>query len=190
MLLKRLSFSFVLLAALAACEVEPSAPGEPPVLSIFEKRSDGSTRLAYTNDPALRPARTTCSDGRLPNEFLVSPDTPETWNQYYVLEAGQTEVTFNLVVVSASGVSEWNMTVGGDFAVTDPAAPLLPFGATVVGLNRPGPFLSVTTRELTLERSIRFARAEISSIIETGSAGGLPIGEGGFTLFGDCRRGN
>ena len=190
MLLKRFSFSLALLVALAACEVEPSAPGEPPVFSILEKRSDGSSRLVYSNDPALRPARTTCSDGRVPNEFLASPDTPETWNQFYVLEPDQTEVTFNMVVVSASGVVEWNMTIEDDFAVTDPATAVLPFGATVVGFNRPGPLLSVTTRDMTLERSTQFARAEISSIIETGSAGGLPRGDGRFTLFGDCRRGN
>lgn len=190
MLLKRCFVSLGLLTMLAACEVEPSDPGEPPVLSILEKRSDGTTRLAYTNDPALRPVRTTCSDGRLPNEFLASPDAPETWNKYYVLDPRQTEVTFTMIVVSASGVVEWNMTIEEDFAVIDPAAPVLPFGATVVGFNRPPPLLSVTTSEMTLERSVQFARAEISAIIETGSAGGLPIGDGRFTLFGDCRRGN
>ena len=190
MLLKRCSFSLVLLTALASCEVEPSAPGEPPVFSIFEKRADGTTRLAYSNDPALRPRRSTCSDGRVPNEFLTSPDTPETWNQFYVLEPNQTEVTFEMVVVSASGVSEWNMSIEDDFAVTDPAAPVLPFGATVVGFNRPGPFLSVTTREMTLERSTQFARAEISSIIVTGGGDDLPRGDGKFILFGDCRRGS
>lgn len=188
MLLKRFAFSLVLLGSLAACEVEPSAPGNPPTLSILEKRSDGSTRLAYTNDPALRPARTTCADGRFPFGFETRPDTPETWNSFYVLEPGQTEVTFLMVAISASGVVEWNMTIEEDFAVTDPAAPVLPFGATVVGFNQPGPLLSVNTREMTLERSTRFARAGISSIVETGSAGGLPPGEGRFTLFGDCRR--
>lgn len=186
--LKHCSFLLVLLTALAGCEVEPSAQGEPPVFSIFEKRADGTTRLVHSNNPALRPRRTTCSDGRVPNEFLASPDTPETWNQFYVLEPNQTDVTFNMVVISASGVTEWNMTIEEDFAVVDPAAPVLPFGATVVGFNRPGPFLSVTTRDMTLERSTQFARAEISSIIVTGSAGGLPRGDGKFILFGDCRR--
>ncbi|MEP0563115.1 MAG: hypothetical protein ABJC64_01860, partial [Paracoccaceae bacterium] len=159
MLLKRLTFSLALFTVLAACEVEPSAPGNPPVLSILEKRADGTTRLAYTNDPALRPVRTACADGQLPFGFQTRPDTPETWNEFYVLEPGQTEVTFLMIAVSASGVVEWNMSIEEDFAVIDPAAPVLPFGATVVSFNEPGPLLSATTREMTLERSTQFARA-------------------------------
>lgn len=193
MVLKHVVFSLVAALALAGCViVEPSDPGDPPILNIFEKRADGTTRLAYSNDPNLRPRRTTCDDGRLPNEFLGRDDSPATWNEFYVLEPGQTEVTFVMSVFSLSGVVEWIMSVEEDYAVTDPEAELLPYGVTVFGLSPRPPYTSITQREFSLERRRSSgARAGIGAIVETGSAGGLERDEGKFILFdAACRRGN
>ncbi len=181
-------FALGAVTTLAGCEVQPSDPENTPGISIFEVR-DGTTHLVHTSRRDQTPLRTACSDGSLPAEVAGEFDGPAAWNQYYVLQPGQTSVEFLMSVGSRSGVSTWIMSIAEPFDVVDPETPRLPSGFTVFGFDLGSRFFSTTIRSMTLELGEGQpvdARGSVSTIISTGGGRDLAPGDGRFTLIASC----
>ncbi|MEO1398859.1 MAG: hypothetical protein AAFU56_08355 [Pseudomonadota bacterium] len=190
-MLKKLTIAGVSALALTGCEVEPSDPDGEVSLTIQEIRRGGNFPIVFTNRPGQTPARTTCADGRLPPAFRSMPDTADTWNQYYVMQPGQTEIGFLMVIRSGSGVTAWIIDVSGpSFDVTNPMTEPLPDGRTVFGFRTVAPYYDRTIRlmELAIAEGVQpsEASAPILTILSTGNGTGLPSDEDTFTLIAAC----
>lgn len=190
-MLKKLTIAGVSALALAGCEVEPSDPDGEVSLTIQEIRRGGSFPVVFTNRPGQTATRTTCADGRLPPAFRGVPDTADTWNQYYVMQPGQTDIEFLMVIRSGSGVTAWIIDVGGpSFEVTSPDVEQLPDGRTVFGFRTVAPYYDRTIRsmELAIAEGVQPSEASetILTILSTGRGTGLPPDDDSFTLIAAC----
>lgn len=177
---------------LAGCEVEPSAPEGTPILTVTEIKRGGTTAIAFTSDDTQTPERTTCADGSLPGLVAGWPDTRDTWNDYYVLEPGQTEATFLMSVRSRSGVSTWIMTVASGFDVVDPEprpVDVIP-ERTLFSFDLGGRFFNPTLRSMTLRLAENAApsqtAATITTILTTGGGRNLDADDQTWTLIAGC----
>lgn len=190
-MLKKVILAGVAALALVGCEVEPSDPDGEVSLTIEEIRRGGSFPVVFTNRPGRTATRTTCADGRLPPAFRSMPDTADTWNQYYVMQPGQTDIEFLMVIRSGSGVTAWIIDVGdSSFEVTRPMTEPLPDGRTVFGFRTVAPYFDRTIRSMELSIAEGFqpseASAPILTILSTGNGTGLPADEDTFTLIAAC----
>ena len=185
-----------LVLLLTGCEVDPTGEETGPTFAAFEIQ--GGTRIAVMNssEPMPVPDRTTCTDGSLPPLVAGRPDTSETWNDYYVMAAGQREILILMRVGADTGLATWITYITGEgFEVVTPSGVTFSDVGGVplagIGWSLPLPrFLDLNFREMRLRLTdgvaAEDAQVEIFTVLSTGSGDDLPRARERFTLIGAC----